>query len=202
MLRANTILQQRQIEKLTKDLCRSVRNEIGIHIDDFITYDQMAEIVDYLRTCEQKDDLFEKCWIEYKRKGNKKKSREYWNKLTEEEKDKVLPHIKAYTTSRDLNFQKDFERYLRDRIFLDIVYKNNSVIYDPTKNDSGKYMPQTSPLICWNEYYKCYMYLGYFDGHISDGYNDNERPDGASITLNNGRGTIVWDAQALIWHKI
>ena len=202
MLRANTILQQRQIEKLTKDLCSSVRNESGIYIDDFITYDKMAEIVDYLRTCEQKDELFEKCWVEYKRKGSKKKSFEYWKKLTEEEKCRVLPHIKAYTTSRDLNFQKDFERYLRDRIFLDIVYKNNSVIYDPTKNDSGKYMPQTSPLICWNEYYKCYMYLGYFDGHISDGYNDNERPDGASITLNNGRGTIVWNAQALAWDKI
>lgn len=202
MLRVNTVLQQRQIEKLTKDLCSSVRNESGIHIDDFITYDKMAEIVDYLRTCEQKDELFEKCWVEYKRKGSKKKSFEYWKKLTEEEKCKVLPHIKAYVASRDLNFQKDFERYLRDRIFLDIVYKNNSVIYDPTRNKENEYSPQTSPLIAWNEYYKCYMYLGYFDGHISDGYNDNERPDGASITLNNGRGTIVWNAQALAWDKI
>ena len=202
MLQANTILQQRHIEKLTRNLCCSVRNEIGIHIDDFITYDQMAEIVDYLRTCDQKDDLFEKCWIEYNRKGSKKKSREYWSKLTEEEKSKVLPHIKAYVASRDLNFQKDFERYLRDRIFMDIVYKNNSVIYDPTRNKENEYSPQTSPLIAWNEYYKCYMYLGYFDGHISDGYNDSERPNGARITLNNGRGTIVWDAQALIWHKI
>ena len=202
MLRANTILQQRHIEKLTKELCCSLQNELGIHIDDFISFDQMASIVDYLRTCEQKSELFEKCWIEYRRKGSKKKSLEYWNKLTEEEKEKVMPHVKAYVSSRELNFQKDFERYLRDKIFMDIVYKNNSVIYDPTRNQSSEYMPQTSPLIVWNEYYKTYMYLGYFDGYISDGYNDENRPDGAKVTLNNGRGTCVWNKRTKTWDRI
>lgn len=201
MLQTKTLAQQRRIAHILKDLCCILQNESGIHIDDFITYDQMAEIVDYIRTSEQKSEMFEECWIAYRRKGSKKKSREYWNKLTSEEKEKVLPHIKVYVSSRELNYQKDFERYLRDKIFLDIVYKNNVVIYDPTKDESGAYMPQTSPLITWNEYYKCYMYLGYFDGYISDGYNDDNRPDGAKVTLNNGRGILTWNKASRRWER-
>jgi len=69
---------------------------------------------------------------------------------------------------------------------------------DITKEE---YMPQQSPLLCWNEYYKCYMYLGYFAGHISDGYEDETRPNGVKITLNNGRGDIVWDSKTKQWVK-
>ena len=45
------------------------------------------------------------------------------------------------------------------------------------------------------------MYLGYFDGHISDGYEDDTRPNGVKITLNNGRGDIVWDSNNKKWTK-
>jgi hypothetical protein len=41
----------------------------------------------------------------------------------------------------------------------------------------------------------------FYDGHIYDGYDDGNRPDGAEITLNNGRGRIQWDAKSKEWRK-
>ena len=150
----------------------------------------------------KKDELFEQCWIAYKRKGSKKKSKEYWCKISDKEKDLVLPHIKSYVASRDLQFQKDFERYLRDKIYLTIVYQGNNVLYDPTRRDNTQpYSPQTGFSLNWNDYYKCFMYTGYWDGHIPDGYSDEERPDGAQVTLNNGRGVVTWSKQERKWIK-
>jgi len=157
---------------------------------------------------ETNKELFEQCWIAYRRKGKKGKSLPYWKKLTESEKQMVLPHIKAYVTSRELQFQQDFERYLRDKTFTTIVFSKNKVIYDPTRLDKKDktnevYMPLTDGALSWNNYYNCYMYVGYWDGkHIPDGYDDDTRPDGASVTLNNGRGTIVWNAETKTWNKV
>ena len=67
---------------------------------------------------------------------------------------------------------------------------------DITKEE---YIPLCGGALNWNDYYKCYMYVGFWDGHIADGYSDDERPDGASVTLNNGRGTIVWDKGQKQW---
>lgn len=65
------------------------------------------------------------------------------------------------------------------------------------------YTPECDGALSWNEYYNCYMYVGYWDGkHIPDGYDDETRPDGASVTLNNGRGEIVWSAITKTWNKI
>ena len=80
-----------------------------------------------------KDDTFEKCWIAYHRKGSKKKAKMQWDKLTDEEKLKIPLHIVAYTSEREIHYQQDFERYLRDKTFNTIVYgKGNKVIYDPS----------------------------------------------------------------------
>lgn len=105
--------------------------------DDVITFDDMAKIVDYLRTPNDKhSDLFDECWKAYRRKGSKKKAKEYWNKLKDSEYRMVLPHIKAYVSSRELRFQLDFERYLRDKAFMNVVFMDNSIIYDPMKTSS------------------------------------------------------------------
>ena len=157
---------------------------------------------------ETNKELFEQCWIAYRRKGKKGKSLQYWKKLTESEKQMVLPHIKAYVTSRELQYQQDFERYRRDKTFTTIVFLKNKVIYDPTRLDKKDkanevYVPLTDGALSWNDYYTCYMYVGYWDGkHIPDGYDDDTRPDGASVTLNNGRGTITWDSKTKTWNKI
>ena len=64
------------------------------------------------------------------------------------------------------------------------------------------YTPECGGALSWNDYYNEYIYVGFWDGvHIADGYTDDTRPDGASITLNNGRGTIVWDSVYKMWNK-
>ena len=195
------------LEKKNNHVCVIDQNEKGLYLDDFITFEEMAEIVDYLRTStDKKKDLFEECWVAYRRKGIKQKARQYWNKLNESDMEMVMPHIKAYTSSREIQYQKDFERYLRDKVFLEVVYNGNNLIYDPTKtnngqSDSGIYMPVCGGQLNWNEYYKAYLYMGYWSGRISDGYTDDNRPDGATVMLSNGRGKVIWNANAKEWNK-
>jgi len=148
-------------------------------------------------------ELFEQCWVAYNRKGSKKKSKEYWHKLTDKEKEQVLQHIKVYVTTRDKKFQKDFERYLRDKTFNDLIIQGNNVVFDPSKETDNTYHPITGGALMWNDYYKCYLYTGwYFDGDkMYDGYDDDKRPDGAQIVLNNGRGTLTWNKEQQKWIK-
>ena len=150
----------------------------------------------------KKDELFEECWKAYRRKGSKAKAKTYWKKLTEEEKNRVLPHIKAYVSARDISYQKDFERYLRDKVFETVVVNGKDVVYDPTCGTEAEYHPYGNLSINFSEKYQCYIYVGYYDGVIVDGYEDDERPDGATIMLNSGRGTIMWSKAERKWiHK-
>jgi len=151
-------------------------------------------------------ELFEKCWITYRRKGKKGKSLPYWKKLTESEKQMVLPHIKAYVTSRELQFQQDFERYLRDKTFTTIVFSKNKVIYDPTRLDKKDkanevYMPLTDGALSWSDNLNCYVYVGMYYGHVFDGYTDDNRPNDAKVMLGNGGGFIVWNAATKKWER-
>lgn len=156
------------------------------------------------KTIDKKKELFEECWIAYNRKGSKKVSFEQWCKLSDKEKESVMQHIKAYTQVRERVYQKDFERYLRDKVFTSVVYSGNNVVYDPTKEDScdSVYRPICGGALNWNDYYQKYMYIGNFDGFISDGYTDENRPDGATIMLNNGSGNITWNKNTKQWEKV
>ena len=154
------------------------------------------------------DELFETCWVAYRRKGKKGKSKPYWDKLTKSEKDSVLQHIKIYTKTRELQYQQDFERYLRDKTFLSVVVSKNNIVYDPTKLGKGEsasnvYMPSGNFSITWDDKLKAYLYIGFYsDGQaIADGYTDSTRPDGARIVLNNGRGELVWSSITRTWIK-
>lgn len=148
-----------------------------------------------------KDELFETCWLAYRRKGKMGKAYPYWKKLSESEKAQVLPHIKAYVQARDLQYQQDFERYLRDKTFMSLVFKNATVIYDPTRLKNGEYAPQGRN-IWFEESTQSYWSMdSFYDEHIYDGYTDDERPDGAEITLNNARGTYKWNSNNKKWEK-
>ena len=204
-LQAKTEEQQVHIRGLLDELDLFAVSEDGIGYDGVITFDEMAQIVDYLRTSVPNKELFETCWVAYRRKGSKKKSLEYWKKLTDKEKDKVLPHVKAYVASRDLVYQKDFERYLRDKIFNTIVIdKNNTVTYDPARQEernTGMYLPE-GRTIWFNEATQSYWSMdNFYDERIYDGYTDDTRPDGATITLNNARGTYKWNSINKKWER-
>lgn len=150
----------------------------------------------------KKDDLFEKCWEAYRRKGSKAKAKTYWKKLTEEEKQRVLPHIKVYVSVRDISYQKDFERYLRDKIFDTVIVNGKDIVYDPTCGTEAEYHPYGNTSIMYDEINHCYMYIAFSYSMIADGYTDDERPDGAVLVLNSGRGTLTWSKAERRWiHK-
>lgn len=154
------------------------------------------------RNVTPKDDaLFEECWIAYKRRGNKAKAKVYWDKINEEERKNILPHIKAYVQSRDRQYQSYFERYLRDKGFNDVVYKGNSILYDPEryKECNNIYMPYTEGYHLWlNENDGKY----YFTGNIinlADGYTKDNRPNGAQVHQNGY--TYTWNATSKEWER-
>ena len=155
------------------------------------------------------DELFEACWLAYRRKGKKGKAKTYWNKLTQSEKENVLSHIKPYVSSRELQYQQDFERYLRDKTFLSVVISKNNIVYDPTKLGKGEsatnvYLPCGNFAITWDDNLKSYLYIGFYsDGMMMpDGYDNDNRPDGAKLVLNNGRGTITWNKTTKTWNRV
>ena len=155
------------------------------------------------------DELFETCWVAYRRKGKKGKAKTYWNKLKQSEKENVLSHIKPYVASRELQYQQDFERYLRDKTFLSVVISKNNIVYDPTKLGKGEstsnvYVPSGNFAITWDDNLKAYLYIGFYsDGMMMpDGYDNDNRPDGAKLVLNNGRGTITWNKTTKTWNRV
>lgn len=152
------------------------------------------------KSLSKKDELFEECWKAYRRKGSKAKARTYWNKLSEDEKQNVLQHIKVYVSAREINYQQDFERYLRDKTFNTIVVKDGHVVYDPTCETEANYHPWGNNAIMWNDLYKCWLSIDDFQGKVIDGYTDDNRPDGAQIVLHNARGTITWSKAEKKWN--
>ena len=201
MLKTTTEEERKHIESLIVNMCcHALENGVKAG-NEFISYDEMDAIVEYLKTSAPNKELFEECWVAYKRKGSKKKSLEYWKKLSDKEKNLVLPHIKAYVSTRELVYQKDFERYLRDKTFLCVVFNGNTAIFDPQMFDGGTYTPQ-GRTIWYNEATKSYWTDdNFYYSTISDGYDDNNRPDGATLTLNNARGDIRWNSNTKKWDK-
>lgn len=148
----------------------------------------------------EKDEKFEECWLAYNRKGAKAKAFEYWQKLSDKEKEQVLPHIKVYVSSRERVYQKDFERYLRDKIFKTIIVKGNDTIYDPEQfTDAKEYRPITDGIFqVWNADRKCLLFNGFVD-QLNDGYTSDNRPDGAKIA--SGLYEWIWSSQTKEWVK-
>lgn len=147
-----------------------------------------------------KDLLFEECWKLYNRKGSKAKSKTYWDKLTMEEMKLAKSHVQAYVQSvSERKYQKDFERYLRDKIFKDVVYKGNMIIFDPERenNTDNEYRPQLDGFnLIWLESEKCYM-TPYDISMLVDGYNDNNRPSSAMVMKNGVK--YKWNTQTKKW---
>lgn len=148
----------------------------------------------------EKDEKFEECWLAYNRKGSKAKALEYWNKLSDADKALVLPHIKVYVSTRERVYQKDFERYLRDKIFKNIIVKGNDTIYDPEQfTNKEEYRPITDGVFqIWNPERKCLLFNGFID-QLNDGYTPDTRPDGAKVAWNMYEW--VWSSQKKEWVK-
>lgn len=78
-----------------------------------------------------------------------------------------------------------------ERIMKDGTFSSQSVMYLPQGRN-----------IWFDEGTQSYWSMdSFYDGHIYDGYDDGNRPDGAEITLNNGRGIITWNSSTKKWEK-
>lgn len=70
------------------------------------------------------------------------------------------------------------------------------------KIDIATYTPQGRN-IWFDEGTQSYWSMdSFYDGHIYDGYDDGNRPEGAEITLNNGRGKLKWSSSSRKWEKV
>lgn len=84
------------------------------------------------------------------------------------------------------------------------VHTQNQSIFQSIINGEtlvSAYTPMTSLELRWNEIQNCYIFTGMFWNDIYDGYTKENRPDGARIMLNNGRGYIHWSSEFKEWLK-
>lgn len=152
------------------------------------------------KTRRKYDEYFEQCWKEYGRKGNKAEAFKRWKKLSEEDKSKILPHIKAYIQSKsEKTYQKDFERYISNRTFDTVVYKGNMIIFDPERENAtdNEYRPQLDGFnLHWSEQAKCYISMYDID-MLVDGYTVDNRPSSAMVMKNGVK--YKWNTQTKKW---
>jgi len=67
-------------------------------------------------------DGFDIFWKAYERKGSKRKAAEVWVRMSEADQCKATEAIPAYFSEKENpRFRKDAERYLRDKIFADVL---------------------------------------------------------------------------------
>lgn len=67
---------------------------------------------------------------------------------------------------------------------------------------TDEYTPICDGALSWSDYLNCYVYVGMFYGHVSDGYTEENRPNGAKVFLGNGGGYVVWNSETKTWIKI
>lgn len=148
----------------------------------------------------EQDSLFEESWVSYGRKGNKALAKKAWADIPIAMIPVVVSHIKAYVGCRERRYQKDFERYLRDGEYKNIVFNGNSVAFDPRQFDEdNEYHPIEDGIFqFWDSKRKCLMFNGYID-QLNDGYTKDNRPDGAMVAWQ--MYSWVWSAERKEWVK-
>lgn len=82
------------------------------------------------------------------------------------------------------------------------VHIENPIAFERIMNGAdSEYTPQ-GRTIWFNEETKSYWSDdNFYYGTISDGYDDESRPDGATLTLNNARGDIRWNGITKQWEE-
>jgi len=69
-----------------------------------------------------KDEAFEKFWIAYERKGNRKSAEQEWQKISPEDHAAIMANVPKYNASKpDMQFRRDGERYLKHRVWEDAI---------------------------------------------------------------------------------
>ena len=191
------LLNQKNEESNLQNEGSSEQNEAAIPKTTNRDYNINKEERD--KSLSKKDEPFEECWKAYQRRGSKAKAKTYWDKLSNDEKELVKQHIPAYVASvSEKKYIMYFERYLKDKFFNNVVYKGNTVLFDPEhiKNE-GEYHPKLDGFnLRWIESEKCYMTPFDLD-MLVDGYTKENRPASAMVMKNGIK--YIWDTESKKW---
>lgn len=219
MLQAKTEKQQEHILAILEKNnhgCVIDQDENGLYLDDFITYEEMAAIVDYLREPKDKEETdelkkqFAAFVSEYKKAGGKVRGVDTeFRDFTKRHKDwqSIIPYLPTALQRevKERNQAKADGRFFPEMKMLQTYLGKQRAweLYVSVGEDISQkeYSPICGGMLNWNEYYKCYMYTGIWYGGVVDGYNDENRPDGATIVLNNARGKMIWNSISKEWIK-
>lgn len=81
-------------------------------------------------------NAFETFWESYRRKGSKRLAFAEWQKMTDDERGLALAHAPPYCASREKQFQKDAQRYLKFKTYHDEIVNEThaSTSTTPTPN--------------------------------------------------------------------
>lgn len=147
----------------------------------------------------------------YKKMGGKSRGIDTeYKDFTKRHKDwqKVLPYlelaVQRETKARNqAKAQKKFfpePKMLQTYLGKQRAWELYVTVGEDIKTD--EYTPICDGALSWSDDLNCYVYVGMYYGHVSDGYTDENRPNGAKIMLGNGGGFIVWDKEKKVWNKI
>lgn len=147
----------------------------------------------------------------YKKMGGKVRSvNTEFNDFTKRHKDwqKVLPYlelaVQRETKARNqAKAQKKFfpePKMLQTYLGKQRAWELYVTVGEDIKTD--EYTPICDGALSWSDDLNCYVYVGMYYGHVSDGYADENRPNGAKVFLGNGGGYIVWNSETKTWNKI
>jgi hypothetical protein len=73
---------------------------------------KVEQPIPYTKQDTKTDILFEKCWSDYGRKGNKQMALRYWKKLSTDDQQAVNNCIPTYIKSREYKYRKDFQGWI------------------------------------------------------------------------------------------
>lgn len=124
---------------------------------------------------------------------------------------KTLPHADKWLynpNKQHANWKPDFDWWLSNpngwltKGLEGKVHLENPQVYSSIMlGKNATYTPQGRS-IWFDENTKSYWTDdNFYYGVISDGYTDEDRPDGATLTMSNARGVIIWDGLTKKWEK-
>lgn len=138
----------------------------------------------------------------YNRKGNENRALYAWNSIKPNNDDIFLikHHIKAYVDTRESQYTLDFDRYLNDREYNNIIMYRNVVVFDPNRvKDKNGYYPTN---LHYNKDINMYVVFNFNPDtdKVYDGYKDSDRPSSAKVIC-NGR-IYQWNTESYKWVRI
>ena len=86
---------------------------------------------------------FEDFWNLYDKKVGKMNALKEWKKLKPLEIERIFEHVPFYLRTREKQYRKDPERYLKHKIFVDEIETNTLKIHEGVKREE-----KTEPV--WN----------------------------------------------------